>query len=263
MNLRQFLLPIVYKIHKSIFSSVYFSFIKLLEPSAFNSFKKSFGRLGDGSYVLPLDLLSDEFVLLSFGVADDISFEEDFLLSFPKTDIYTFDPSISNLPCTNHNIYFDMVGLSGKTDKNRNLVTLDFIISQKNIKNRQIILKMDIEGWEWEVIYRNKFKDYDIPIIVAEFHVMTINTINEFLFFPIHFYKRYKAFQRLKDDYYIYHIHANNYNYSIFPEFVFPWCFEITFIKKTLFLDQFKNEISSVNSVNCPDRTDYQFPFVR
>lgn len=120
---------------------------------------------------------------------------------------------------------------------------------------------MDIEGWEWEVLYNTKLNNYDIPIIVAEFHVMTINTIRELLSFPIQFIKRYKAIKKLKDDYYCFHIHANNYNYTAFKSFLFPWCFEMTFVKKTIFFGQVKDDIDKYNSINCPDRVDYQFPF--
>ena len=263
MNIRKDLFPFLYRIHKFFFSHLYFSFVKSLEPNFFNTPKKVFGKPGDGSYVLPVDLISDNLVLLSFGVADDISFEEDFLKSFPNTLVYTFDPSISELPNSKYKINFDMVGVSGTNDIKRNLITFDKIVEGKNIISREIILKMDIEGWEWNVIFNTNFSKFDIPIIVAEFHVMTINTIHEFLFFPFHFYKRYKAFQKLKEDYYIFHLHANNYRYSFFKHFSFPWCFEITFVRKTIFLKDFEKDILNLNFINCLDRKDIQFPFFK
>lgn len=120
---------------------------------------------------------------------------------------------------------------------------------------------MDIEGWEWGIFDKINFDDYNIPIIVIEFHMMTLNSISQWLFFPYHFWKRLTILKKILKNYYSFHIHANNYGYTHFNNFTFPWLFEMTLVKKDLFFNEISKDISSLNSINCNDREDIQYPF--
>jgi hypothetical protein len=57
------------------------------------------GRNMDGGYVLPKRLINYTKYLLSFGICDDFSFEEDFLNSTEnKIELFAYDYSISHKP---------------------------------------------------------------------------------------------------------------------------------------------------------------------
>jgi hypothetical protein len=258
------IIPLIYRFHQLIFKKHYIKMVKLLVPNLFNSKKEKLGRDGDGTYILPISLLNDSGVLLSFGVADDTSFEEDFIEKYPNISIYTFDPSIDSLPSTNSKIHFDKIGVAGKKSSNGALLTFDQIIQQKNIsKKEQIVIKMDIEGWEWGVFKGLNFEEYNIPVIVIEFHMMTINSISELLFFPIHFYNRLKTINRILDYYYILHEHANNYQYTFFKNFTFPWLIEVTLVRKSLYFNDIQDDIRELNQINCENKADFQYPFFK
>lgn len=255
---------IVYFFHKKLFYGHYKKVTELLVPNLFKINKIKLGREGDGTYIMPAGLLDNDNVLIALGIADDISFEEDFISLYPKTTVYAFDPSIDELPGKNANIIFQSKGVAGKNSPKKKLITFDSIIKDNHVnEEKKIIIKMDIEGWEWGVFERLSFKDYDIPVIVIEFHMMALNSMSEWMLFPYHFWKRLVILRKILNEYYIFHLHANNYSYTHFKNFTFPWLFEITLIKKRLFFNEILYDINNLNIINCNDREDIQFPFFK
>jgi len=263
-KIRKSLSGCIYFFHRILFYTHYKKVTELLVPNLLKIDKITLGRKGDGTYILPNGLIDKDNVLLALGVADDISFEEDYLKIYPNTKIYAFDPSISELPGQNAHIIFQSKGVAGKTSERKKLITFDTIIRENNIeKDKQIVVKMDIEGWEWGIFDKLNLDDYNIPVIAIEFHMLTLNTISEWLIFPYHFWKRLTILRKIFKRYYIFHLHANNYGYTGFKSFYFPWLFEITLIKKELFFDEISRDINALNSINCKDREDIQFPFFK
>src|SRR5579863_3009498 len=231
-RLRTIAQQIVYFLHKKLFYVHYKKVTELLVPNIFKIDKIKLGREGDGTYILPKGLIDNENVLISLGVADDISFEEDYMKTYPNSKVFAYDPSIPKLPGENTNIIFQSKGVAGKNSKKKKLITFDSILQENKIEiEKQIVIKMDIEGWEWGVFERLSFKDYDIPVIVMEFHMMALNSMSEWILFPYHFWKRLAILRKILNEYYIFHLHANNYSYTHFKNFTFPWLFEITLVK--------------------------------
>jgi hypothetical protein len=261
-KLREFLQPIVYSLHKTLFYVHYKKVTELLVPNLFRIEKIKLGREGDGTYILPSGLINNDNVLLSLGIADDISFEEDFIKIYPNTTVLAFDPSIPQLPGHNEKIIFHCKGVAGRDFPKRNLITFDSIIRENKIE-KQIIIKMDIEGWEWGIFDKLNFDDYNIPVIVIEFHMMTLNTKAEWILFPYYFWRRLTILKKILRNYYVFHLHANNHGYTYFKCFTFPWLFEMTLIKKELFFDEIKKDIDSLNSLNYKERKDVQYPFLK
>ena len=75
----------------------------LLYNSPFS--KKRIGKQNDGGYVI--SNLPDTYDLfLSGGIANDNTFENDFLLEYPNIPCYAFDGTISELPQSNNKIVF-------------------------------------------------------------------------------------------------------------------------------------------------------------
>jgi len=103
--------------------------------------------------------------LLSGGVNDDISFEDEFMKRYSGTTCYAFDNSISELPTHSQTIHFTRKEIGGVN--NETVTNLHDIIDATG----RIFVKMDIEGGEYSWIRSlrddqlNKFEQ-----IVMEFH---------------------------------------------------------------------------------------------
>jgi hypothetical protein len=252
---------VIYFLHGKLFSFRYKNVLDLLVPNLFKIDKIKLGREGDGTYILPKGLFSDVDVLLSFGVADDISFEKDFMNLYPDCRVFAFDPSISELPEKNDQINFQCKGLAGKISKTKNLVNFETILEDAKIdKRKTVFIKMDIEGWEWGVYDRLDLDRFDFPVIVMEFHMMSINRKTEYFTFFRDFFKRYQILKKILKSYYIYHLHANNVVYTEFKNFYFPWNFEMTLVNKKLFYDEVSKEITTLNRSCIPGKPDIQYP---
>jgi len=94
-----FLVPI----YKKILNIINISYVDILY--------KRFGKEGDGGYVLPINLIqkniNNNFAVLTFGVNDDISFEDHLIDYFRNINIFCFDPTISIAPMTKNKVYFE------------------------------------------------------------------------------------------------------------------------------------------------------------
>jgi FkbM family methyltransferase len=171
-----------------------------------------------GGFPAYLKCLNDKSIVFSFGIGEDISFDTN-LYSRCQCKLFLFDPtprSISyiNSQNLNTNFHFLPIGIgpkSGKYDfyfpKNPNNVS-GSIMTQKNVSNEsrisvQIkswediccdlkisnidILKIDIEGSEYEIIDDILSSKIRVNQILIEFHSryfdngdkMTINAINK------------------------------------------------------------------------------------
>ncbi|MCC8423974.1 FkbM family methyltransferase [Mucilaginibacter sp. UR6-11] len=260
--IRRNLQSVLYFFHRTFFPTHYRKITELFVPNLFKIEKIKLGREGDGTYILPKNIINQDNVLMGLGVADDISFEEDFIKLYPKTTVYAFDPSIAELPGHNDKIIFQSKGVAGKDSKKKNMVSFDTIIKENSIE-KQIIVKMDIEGWEWGIFNKLNLIKYDIPVIVIEFHMMELTSIYHWLFFPYHFWKRLNILRKILNQYYIFHLHANNYGYTQFKDFSFPWLCEMTLVNKKLFYDEIISETKILNTINVKERVDIQYPFFK
>ena len=120
----------LFELHGKFFTSQYKSLLELLQPQIINVEKLRLGKVGDGTYVLPTGIINNDCYLLSFGVADDISFETDFSELFQQSKIFAFDPSIDSMPATTASIHFESIGVSGQSFPKWKLYTLSDIIKK-------------------------------------------------------------------------------------------------------------------------------------
>ena len=164
-------------------------------------------KLGNdyGGYYLPseiFNILNDDIIVLSFGIGEDLSFSEGIVNNF-KAIIYAFDPTPrSEIYVSNHylsknnSFHFFNYGLSdgnkkqvfympkikefvscsthkqnwvGEDSIEVNMHTFDWIINELNIKKVDI-LKMDIEGSEFDVIEQIFSCGIPIKVICMEIH---------------------------------------------------------------------------------------------
>lgn len=109
-----------------------------------------FGEKHDGCYVL-LDDLSNIKIAYSFGISSNVIFDK--ILADKGIDIYMYDHTINSLPYNNSRFHWKKIGLCGKKTKNKKLKNLEELIEENGHSNENnMILKIDIEHWEWESI---------------------------------------------------------------------------------------------------------------
>ena len=220
-------------------------------------------RLGpnrDGGYVVPGDQIVHCETLISLGLSDDWSFDKACLALNPVLKIIGVDHTVGPLPFTRRILRslwkIPLYALTGNQTKRTKYTRklrnhIDYFIffrdPHRHIKKRvssgtgpldinlqkifdlaessdsgcNVFLKMDIEGSEYEVISDIVRHQHRIRCIAAEFHHLDKN--------PDDFNTAVRA---LTQQFYIVHIHANNYGgyHDNFPATV-----EITFVNKSLF----------------------------
>lgn len=222
------------------------------------------GPKSDRGYVIVDGFNYDHF--LSCGIAGNIRFEVAFLDKYTHLKCDAFDGTINNFPSHNKNINW--------IKKNIGYINSEKITNLKpHIQNyKNIFLKMDIEGSEFNWIDSMTSEDLNcFSQIVIEIH------------WPFDKY-RCKMLKKLNKTHYIVHIHGNNYcdrdipkhlpsgrtydgtltiNHSNYPTIKIPEVFEITYVRKNLFLDKLnkieKKYPTSLDSPNNPNAQDIKF----
>lgn len=180
----------------------YQKIFKLLTPYKVDDLNKiRFGnQFGDGGYIVPKELISKIERCYTYGVGADISFET-YLTSFNKNIIVKmFDHTVNYPKQINSNIYFKKEGLSFK--KMPDLNTLSAHLFENNDLEKKILLKIDIEGAEWDILDELNVKILQKAVIfIVELHWFhQVQNLDKFT----------KVLQKLNKFFTIYHLHGNN-----------------------------------------------------
>lgn len=188
--------------------------------------KTRIGLEKDGAYVLLHEPIEQAEAVVSLGIGDNVEFDLDILKRHNKT-CYMADYSIESEPVKNDKFLFKKIFINSKT-------FVQFLEEFDLLKNNNMILKIDIEGGEYETLQNlDKDKLLKFSQIGAEFH----NLLTE----P---WKYIELLNRLNQHFYITHLHANNIGHI--HEGI-PDTIEISFIRK----DLVKKPIFDNSS--CPD----------
>lgn len=169
----------------------------MINPNVLTCFKSPFPKLRigkdyDGGYIIA-DIPNVNYnIIIAGGIANDISFEEDFIKKYKNVKCFAYDGTIEYLPTDNDKINFIKKNIgSYNDDSNTNLH--DIIDANDNI-----FIKMDIEGYEIQWINSlsndqiNKFYQ-----IVMEFHRPFTQ-------------KEVDVFNKINKNHYLIHFHGNN-----------------------------------------------------
>jgi len=176
-------------------SSIY----QIIKPKKVLGKKKiRIGEKSDGGYIL-LNDFDNIKIAYSFGISDEISFDKD--LADKNIDVFMYDHTIEKLPFQNSKFHWKKIGLTEKKGIHNNMKTLDELIKENGHENeKNMILKLDIEGSEWNVLYYiNKEILMHFKYIIIEFHF-------EKLFKSLFL----KVLNKLNKTHQIFHLHCNN-----------------------------------------------------
>jgi len=248
---------------------------------------KSLIRVGnkrDGGYVLEKNSLKKINFLLSFGLANNFTFEKNFLKLNSESEILIYDHTVNKkkffldfIKSIKRIIYFksNITNIKKKYSELKDYINLiknpkinhyQIKVSNKNtilennldkifykIKSKKILLSIDIEGDEYKILKDiNKYHG-SIHLLVVEFHQLNKNRVN----FE-------KVIKLLKKKFDIIHIHGNNYT-SICDDGL-PVTLEITFRNKVLYPVKIiryvkKFPIKNLDYPNLEGKDDIKFIF--
>lgn len=152
---------------------------------------------GDGGYIIPETILSDVDVLYSFGIGDNMSFEDDFSVKTNHKPVYMYDPTVNVTPKQDNQRFFKH-GLSGCYKENYN----NFInyYDMNHDTPTKVLLKVDVEAAEYEWLTHTDISVLSsiCPCVIIEFHYITNPIIDTVM-------------ESLLQHYNIIHMHPNSY----------------------------------------------------
>ena len=198
-----------------------------IDPNMLTCYKSPYkkSRIGkdfDGGYIICNIPYINYDVLLSCGISDDISFEENFCNIYKNTKCIAYDGTIENIMFNNKNITFIKKNINTFNDNNNSNLHSEI----DNFNN--IFLKMDIEGYEipWINSLSNE-KLNKLSQIVIEFH------------FPFS-YKEVSVFNKLNKNHILVHFHPNNcLGVRNHKGILIPNVFECTYIHKKYYTNEY------------------------
>lgn len=188
------------------------------------------GRNCDGGYVMPEELINDN--LLTCGIADEISFEEDYIKRVKYPNIHCFDGTIENFPSKNPLYSFHRKNI-GAFD-NDDMISLNTIFSCFFKNQDKVVLKMDIEGAEYESFSTLSQENLaKIDCMVLEIHDIDCR-YDEFC----------SLMCKLNSELVLIHRHDNNNcGYFIHNNELFGRTYELTFVNKDHVLKKNDNNL--------------------
>jgi hypothetical protein len=195
--------------------------VSILSPMKFKGDLIRIGNEGDGSYVLPKNIINSKSYLISGGIANNNEFE----LELAKKGVIgiQIDNSIKNPPKEHPNLSFRIATLGAKDGPQT--VSLENLISNAPIK-KELIVKLDIEGSEIDALQHLSKKSLKkINCLVLELHNLSSLAQGD---------KILQTLQKLKNAGLLsIYIQANNgiLDYII-SGILIPDNVEITFVKK-------------------------------
>jgi Methyltransferase FkbM domain len=177
------------------------SLLRTLNPISCRSKLVRLGPNGDGGYLVPDDLIGIK-ACFSPGVSYVSGFEED--CADLGMEVFLADKSVDG-PATSHRLFNFTRKFVGVTSNDEFLTLDDWVGSCVPDQDAELLLQMDIEGYEYEVLLSasdtlmRRFR-----IIVVEFH--QLDQLWSRPFFSL----AARAFEKLLQTHSCVHIHPNN-----------------------------------------------------
>lgn len=201
---------------------------------------KRFGSEFDGGYILA-DLQKRYDKLISFGVGDNIDFEVS--LAGVVEEIELFDHTVENLPVFLENAKFHKMGLSNL--KSSQFVNLEQVTPPGT---NNLILKIDIEGDEWESLLDVKSDCLNAYAqIVLEIH--DLHKIDDPKLLKVYI----QVLQSLHLAHELIFVHGNNWSQvKLVRGYLFPDVLEVTFLRRDL-VPLGKQDSSFLESLHAPN----------
>jgi hypothetical protein len=223
--------------------------------------KVRIGQSGDGSYVL-VDRLNQNQPVMSFGVGPSVQFEAH--LASLGHEVLLFDHTVEKLPEVHQRFRWFREGVEGRSVPQQNLFTLEEHLTKLPKDHNIAVLKMDVEGSEWNVFSETSAE------VLRRFEQIT---------FELHDLSRIeqpefntmarRLLSKLNSIFTLCHVHANNFSRVRVLADCFPItdALELTYIRSDLVSRAssrtiYPTELDRPNFHQFPDLMLWFFPFM-
>ncbi|MGN8118839.1 FkbM family methyltransferase [Labrys sp. 22185] len=242
------------RVHSKFLRDRVLSLFQYLEPEDVIG-SDCYVRLGkdfDGGYIFLKDGLKGK-IAYSFGINNDVSWDRN--VADLGYDVYMYDHTIPNLPEENVKFHFFKTGVSGKSS-DTDLKTIENIILDNNHSElTDIILKMDIEGAEWEALSAVPEKTLrQFGQIALEYHWFDHLGQDEV------FYPAERALRKMHKLFAPVHIHSNNCcDLVVIGGVPVPPVLEVTYVNRAAFKTEKSRRVfpTPLDQPNDPNRPDH------
>lgn len=207
------------------------------------------GRDHDGGYVM-LDDFRGIGCAVSAGIADDVSWDID--LADRAIQVLQFDPTVAGPPVAHANFSFEPLRLAAADQPDA--LSLEGALSRSAQGGGDALLKMDIEGSEWDVLDAASEDTLSrCRQIVCEFH--DLDRLCE----PSFGDRAERVFGKLSRTHFVHHVHGNNCaSFANVANVAIPQTLEVSFALRSAYQvaatqDVFPTELDRPNQ---PGRAD-------
>jgi hypothetical protein len=230
------------------------AFVSLLKPYNIHQEKVRLGPNEDGGYVMTDYILKQCSALMTYGVGNDIRYEEEFSKKYDKP-AYLFDHTIGKDSWSMNGLKFFPTGIGSNEN------CKEWYEDYKNLGlNEKVMLKIDVEGYEYEYFTTtdiDKLKDHVIGLCL-EVHWIDNNENRK---------KLEEILVSLQMYFTLFHIHGNSWgDLWEFEGYKIPKVLELSFINNEHVdnkeLDNQAYPIKGLDVSNCPHREDYTLDFL-
>lgn len=208
------------------------------------------GSPHDGGYVLPKQSLEESECLFSYGINNDITFDEHYI-QLTNKKVHAYDHTIDVIYSQYPNLFkWYKKGISG-TNKGQ---TNNFINHYRELRiSKRVLLKVDVEGCEYEWLQNTDIQELAniTTCIVLEIHWINRDEVRQ---------QFINCIEELNKYFYLCHIHGNNYAETFnYEQCDVPIVLELTFVPKALVpeaiisTETFPTELDAPNNSNNPD----------
>ena len=229
-----------------------------LQPVALkNCTLKRFGSANDGGYLMCENLIEPLDAAYSYGVGpnDDWGCEVSRRYHVPVQQYDCFDPVRPKCNGGTFVFHDECVGDRPGYRKSRFFDTLENQIRKNGDTGRHVIIKMDIEGAEWDTLLAAPEELLaSIPQITMEMHGYNDSKILEVI-------------RKLKRDFYLVNLHFNNWSCTSKAAPLPAWAYQTHWVNKRIGLPDpaapVPAPMSPLNAPDSPTWRDCQLPTPR
>jgi hypothetical protein len=236
-----------------------FDVLSRLTPFDINCRKLRVGGERDGGYILADTPAGQDVV--SFGVGPDVTFEYELALEGRR--VFLYDHTVPVTPVFHENFSFRKIGVCAERTRTPNLLPLSAHLANIGDLSSHSLLKMDIEGYEWDVFSTISPDDLaHFDQIVVEMHWF------ERLENPFFARKVLRSLNTLNKDFSLFHVHANNFTeLHIVDGFTVASVIEVSYVRtssvvRTPSRTLYPSQLNKANHPNCHDHVLLFYPFL-
>jgi len=202
-----------------------------------------FGEPHDGGYVMCANLLGSAKAAYSYGISGYDQWGCDISTRL-KVEVHQYDCfNLTRPSCAGGKTVFheECVGAANKTEEGRLFDSIESQFAKNGHAGQHLVVKMDVEGAEWDSLMAAPDKVLDqIDQLSIELH-----GVREERFVSV--------LKRLKQNFYIAHLHFNNYSCQSNLAPMPAWAYEVLFVNKRIGVPDTSGKIDASDSLDAPN----------